>query len=339
MTAAESPRTSAGRPTATRSALRIATFVALVVALAYGLNYAVNTGLRRIRTSDFGATNQMLSGRVNADIVITGSSRALSHYDPKIIQAITGKSVFNLGRNGSQTDLQVAVFKAYLRHNARPKLVIHNLDLFTFVSSHEIYDPGQYLPYLDEPAIYQAIRAVYPDAWKWKYIPLYGYTAVDMNFDWLLGLRGLVGLDPREDHYRGFRPRSGGWTEDFDNFRRSNPDGVTIQVEPRAVRDFEELIAVCHQEGIPLLLVYSPEYRQMQLMERDRRQIFQRFQEICRRNRIPLWDYSESPLSADRTYFVNSQHLNTLGAEVFSLDLARHLASSNLFPLQVASRN
>ena len=127
---------------------RVACFFALVMALAFALDAMITSGLRHMTTSQYGVSNRIMRGLVNADIVITGSSRALSHYDPRIIQAITGYSAFNLGRNGSQTDMQVAVFKAYLVRNRKPRILIHNLDAFTFVTTREVYDPVQYVPYL-----------------------------------------------------------------------------------------------------------------------------------------------------------------------------------------------
>ena len=75
---------------------------------------------------------------------------------------------FNIGRNGSQTDMQLAFLKTYLKNNSKPKLIIHNLDLYSFQTSKEIYDPVQYMPYLDQTPIYEAIRRIYPDAWKWE---------------------------------------------------------------------------------------------------------------------------------------------------------------------------
>jgi len=205
---------------------RIAVFFLLFVALLLGFDRAVNFGMHRIKTSGFGISNRIMSGQVNAEIVISGSSRALTHYEAEIIEKMTGYSTFNIGRNGSQTDMQLAFLKAYLQNNAKPKLVIHNLDLYSFQTSKEIFDPAQYMPYLDQPPIYQAIRRVYPDAWKWKYLPLYGYVAEDMRFSWLRGLKALVGNQPREDHVQGFLPRYTSWTGDFDKFRASHPDGV-----------------------------------------------------------------------------------------------------------------
>ena len=304
-----------------RAPVRLAAFFTVSLVAILATHICIQAGLRSVKTSGFGVTNRIVDGQVNADIVICGSSRALNHFDPRVIQAITGHSAFNIGRNGSQTDMQQAMLETYLIHNAAPKLVVQNLDLFTFVATHEIYDPVQYVPYLGEAPIFEAVRQIQPQAWKWKYLPLYGYAVEDLRLSWLLGLRGL-----------GFEPRQTPWTGDFEKFQKSHPDGVRTAIEPKAVQSLEALIRTCAQRRIPLLLVYSPEYSEIQKMERDRDAVFSRFRELSARSHAPLWDFSRSVICSNRDYFYNSQHLNADGAKAFSEAFARRLVFSGPFP-------
>ncbi len=304
---------------------RIASFLAVVIILVFAMNLMITTGLRRIKTSAFGALNQIMDGKVNSQIVVTGSSRALAHYDPRILQAITGRTAYNLGRNGSQTDMQVAFLKAYLEHNRRPEVVIQNLDAFTFVTSREVYDQVEYQPYLNDPALYDALHEINPNIWKSRYLPLYGYVVEDMKFSWVLGIGGFLGWSPREDYFQGFNPRTQKWSEEFKQFKASNPHGVSFDIEPAGVQVVEELIRVCKEENIKLIFVYSPEYSEMQPLTRDRSEIFAKFHELADRSNIPLWDYSSWTHASDQEFFQNSQHLNSAGAAVFSDDVAQRL--------------
>jgi hypothetical protein len=321
---------AAPRERARRSAqsglIKMACFFGLIVSLVFALNAMINSGLHRIGTSEFGVWNKIVQGQISAEIVISGSSRALTHYDPRIIQQTTGRSTFNIGLNGSQTDMQLARLKAYLRHNRKPKLLVQNLDLFSFATSHEIYDPSQYVPYLKEDSIYAGVRRVYPYAWKWKYLPLYGYAVEDMRFNWMIGLKALAGIQPREDQVDGYQPRDTPWTGDFEKYRDANPNGVTVETEAQGVRDFEDLLSLCAQQGVPALIVYSPEYYEMQTLERNRAEIIGKAREIAGRFRVPLWDYSDSPICRNRANFYNSQHLNEKGAVAFSEEFAKRLA-------------
>ena len=312
-----------------RGLARILAFFALVAGMTFALDGAISGVLRRVSTGDFGIWNDIVQGRINAEIVINGSSRALTHYDLRILEASTGRSSFNIGLNGSQTDMQVARIKTYLRHNREPVLLIQNLDAFSFQVTHgEVYDPGQYLPYLSsEPDLYQALLRINPETWRWRYVPLYGYAMEDMRFARLTGIvHCLTGEQPQAD-LKGFKPRDSEWTEDFDRFTALNPDGVHIDVEPEGVQQVEELLRICAERGIKVVLVYSPEYVEIQQMTSNRDEIFARFESMSRRHGALLLDFSHSPISARKEYFYNSQHLNTGGAHAFTTELLHGSAS------------
>jgi hypothetical protein len=304
---------------------RIACFFGLLIVLVFLMNAVITSGLRRIKTSAFGASNQVMEGKVNAHIVITGSSRATAHYDPRAIEAITGRTAFNLGRNGSQTDMQVALLKAYIAHNRKPEIVVHNLDAFTFETTREVYDPVAYTPYLYDRELYDALRKINPDIWKSRYVPLYGYVVEDMKFSWILGLRGFLGWSPPEDYFLGFNPRSKKWTDDFQQFKASRPNGVSFEIEPAGIQVVKDLIRVCRENQMQLILVYSPEYIEMQSLEKNRPEIFGKFHELADPFDVPIWDYSDWKYAGNQDFFQNSQHLNATGAAVFSGDLANRL--------------
>jgi len=314
---------------------RLAFFFAILAGFAIGLNGLITLGLRHLKTGQYGVTNRIMRGEINAEIVISGSSRALSGFDPRIIQAATGLSAYNIGRNGSQTDMQLAVLKAYLAHNRKPKIVIHSLDSFSFAATHEVYNPAQYVPYLYDDALWNQLRQINPGIWKSRYVPLYGYVVDDMSMSWVLGLEELLGRSQPEEYFLGFNPRTLRWTDEFKNFRAANPNGVNWPIEQEGRESLEELVRVCRANGIQLIFVYAPEYSEMQGLTRNRNEIFRDFHALSQKYGVPLWDYSAWRFSADTEYFQNSQHLNDEGAKVFSTDLAdklRELKAANPLP-------
>lgn len=292
------------------------------------LDRTISAGLRSIPVSKYGALNAAFGGKVNADILVNGSSRALVHYDPRILTERTGRSAFNLGMNGVQIDIQLAVLKTYLAHNAKPKIIIQNLEAFTFevTKPGEIYDPGLYIPYLREPALYRALHSIDSNVLKWKYLPLYGYTVEDMRFTWIRGLLAHLRWFGPEDYFQGFNPRYRSWSEDFENFRKQVPDGVRYQIQPAGVAALEELLSLCKVQDIKAFLVFSPEYFEMQAMEKNRAAIVEQMQAIAKAQDAEFWDFSDDPICKDHKNFYNSQHLNALGAEKFSQMLGKRLA-------------
>ena len=266
-----------------------------------------------------------MRGQINAQIVINGSSRALSGFDPRVIEATTGLSAYNIGRNGSQTDMQLAVLRAYLEHNRKPEIVIQSLDSFSFEATREVYNPAQYVPYLYDEELWRPLRQINPGIWKSRYIPLYGYVVDDMSMSWVLGLGTLSGWSPHEDFFLGFNPRSLKWTDEFKSFKAANPNGVNWPIDQEGRQSLEELVRLCKERGIQLIFVYPPEYSEMQGLTRNRKEVFDDFRELSAKYHVPFWDYSDWRYAGDTEYFQNSQHVNEDGAEVFSADLANRL--------------
>jgi hypothetical protein len=283
-------------------------------------------GLRRIPTGKYGVWNKVMRGQVNADLLICGSSRALVHYDPEILGQALGRRAFNLGRDGTLPDLQLAFLRAYLRHNKKPELVIQNLDLTSLNRTTHIYQPAYYLPYLNDEDIWRALVSIQPSIWKKvRYIPLYGFNADDMQFTPITALGGLLRLGPPEDGHLGFQPKHVRWNQDFERFKLAYPEGDWSSVDPHGVEVLDELIRLCERDGIRILLVYSPEYYENYPLIRNRQAIMAQFHALAARHGVTFLDYSGTRITRDKRYFYNSQHLNAEGARLFSTDLAQWL--------------
>ncbi|MGA2556777.1 MAG: hypothetical protein ABSG04_10950 [Verrucomicrobiota bacterium] len=315
------------RPGWAAALMRLLAFFGLALVLAFALDFSIKHGMRSVTTSELGALNQEMSGRVNSEIIISGSSRALCSYDPQVIHDVTGKTVFNIGQNGTRTDFQLAFLKTYLKHNVKPRILVQNLDPHTFALSREIAFPGTYAAYLDEEEIYAAFRKMDPGVWKWKYLPLYRFAVEDDRFTWAVGAARLFGLNPREDLFRGYAPRSTTMSGEFDAWKQQHPEGEKIDFDPGGVEVVTELMTLCQKEGIKPVLVFAPIYDEFNPLIRNRNQIFDQFVKTAGRFHAPFWDYSQSPLTHRKELFANTYHMNQFGAELFSRDLSQRLAA------------
>jgi hypothetical protein len=315
------------RPGWAAGIMKLLAFFGLALALAFALDLSIKHGMRSVTTSELGALNQEMSGRVNSEIIVSGSSRALCSYDPQVIHDVTGKTVFNIGQNGTRTDFQLAFLKTYLKHNVKPRILVQNLDPHTFGLSREIAFPGTYAAYLNEGEIYAAFRKVDPGVWKWKCLPLYCFAVEDDRFTWAVGAARLFGLNPREDLFKGYAPRNDTMSGEFDAWKQQHPEGETIDFDPGGVEVVAELMTLCQKEGITPVLVFAPIYNKLNPLIRNRNQIFAQFVKTAGRFNAPFWDYSESPLTQRKELFANTYHLNQFGAALFSRDLSERLAA------------
>lgn len=305
-----------------RFLLKVGFFAAGAAGLAFLLQWALVWGLEHYDTSSRGIWNRVLRGEVNADIIVCGSSRAMVHYDPQVVSSTTGRSAFNLGRNGTHLDLQLSFLKAYLAHNKSPLCIVQNIDIFCFQTTVRVYDPGQYIPYLNEPDLYRDLVAIDPSYARMRKIPLVGIIEHRL---FLTALGGLLGITVKEEYLSGYKPKDLKWTGDFEKYRVRNPDGIKLVVEPPAIQKLRELIEVCLQSKARLILVYSPEYQEGQVLFNNRAEVMAKVRELAGSYSVEFWDFSDDPICQDKSLFYNSQHLNRRGATLFSQKLAQRL--------------
>jgi hypothetical protein len=309
-----------------RGLIRIVVFFALTALAAWQLDFLIDTGMRRIRTAEFGSYNRALYGNLNPEIVVSGSSRAVLQYDPRVLSRVTGRSAFNIGRVGSHVDMQLALLKVFLRRNRPPRLQIQNVDYGSVARTvdREFYAPVQYAPYIGEPEIYAAIRRFHPSVWRWKYLPLYRYTATNIDQQWRFGVRALLGQQPPDSYVDGFFARWESLDRSFDELKaRSQPFVYTPEAE--AVRDLEEIIEISQARGSTVVFVFSPVYHEYASKVQNGRNLIATSRSIAERHGIAFLDYSDSPLGMTRANFRDYDHMNGRGAALFSEELAARL--------------
>ena len=308
------------------SKLRRLTLFLLAFAIGLcGLHLAIGNGLRRIRTGMFGAYNRAAAGAVNADLIVTGSSRALVHYDPAILTRTTGMSAFNLGRIGAGANAHTAILRAYLHNNRRPRLLIENADLSTLQVISSLVDPPEYTPYLDEPGLYNTLLRRYPQIRRMRYLPLYGYVVNDAEFRHYLGLKAWFGIQPPEDYENGFQARHELWLRTFDRIKASG-QRFHFEPEPEGVRDFEALLADARSRGIAAVVVFSPVYREYLDLVDGRTELMSAIAAAAARQKARFVDFSSfMPIAGSTEYFVDHLHMNSRGAAAFSEALGKWL--------------
>ena len=80
-------------------------------------------------------------------------------------------------------------------------------------------------------------------------------------------------------------------------------------------------------EGTKVLFVYAPVYHEVRTKMTNELQMYEMYDTIAARFNIPILDYNDIPMCYDTTYFYNGTHLNRIGAESFTIQLARDIDS------------
>lgn len=303
--------------------ITISIFAVTIYGLAWGLDYAISKGLQQMDDYRFMSWREVAKGDVNADIIIMGNSRGLSHFEPETIDSITGLSCYNLGLGGYSITMQDFKYHYYTLYNHKPKYIIQQVDYYTFRndSAPHNHQSEQFLPLMYDKQMHPELKRVgftYLDL----YCPLYrywGYQMVIKN-----GLLEFLGVKHyvHEPSHRGLHYEIGPW----DGTYLAKMDTIDAQFDPAGKTYFERYMRRCAEDSIKVILVNSPTYIDANQKTKGLEAVNSYFDSIAHVYNTVYWNYNEGyELCNDTSNFVVSVHLNPEATHIFSVDFANRL--------------
>lgn len=267
--------------------------------------------------------NKIEKGKTNPQLAIFGSSRAFIQINPYILENNLKLKTYNFGLNGSKFKMQFYRFKLYLKNNTKPKIVVWNLDTFSFSHIDSVFQPNQYAPFiLSNFKLYNTIKE-YKDTHFLDFIlPLYRYRDQKYWNDQIK--RSKKEKLNKQGCFRnnGFKSYDREWNVNWKKLKHkpsnfSQTDYLLLN----------QLIKLCQKNNIQLIFILSPEYYKGQLYMTNRQQIIRQYKSTISKYNLPFIDYSQDSISNQKKYFYNTTHMNYKGANAFSLKLAKDLKS------------
>ena len=305
-----------------RGILFAAPLVAVLSSLELGLRY----GAERHFGGQVGKVSQVMQHRIDPELAIFGASNALMGFDAPLIEKMTGLKTFNFAKDGTYFVQYQALVREFAAYARKPRIVVFAETYLTFVPTHALRNPGDYLPYFSSPNIYEVFRDIDSElTWKLRYIPYYSFVVADVEYysASLRGYRELLGKPAIENERQGFFPRGGGWHE---NGSPSQLPPLNAAGSDRVAGQFAELVSRFERKGTPVVVVVMP-------VDRECRSAVPDFDARKRRlsamlgDRGTFLDYSDHPMASDRANFYDCGHLNARGAERFSEAFANDLTA------------
>ncbi len=305
--------------------IRLSALAAVCLLLAFPLQWVVDAGLRK---SDFSTEykewDDILNSRINADIIIQGSSKARLQISPKEFEKSFGLSAYNLGMDGQHIPMEKYRFDVYLKHNKKPKYVIQVISL-TEMRNPGIYtNYSQFIPYLNHDFIKKFGRRGYLNDLDF-YVPLVKYCHQTGMME-----TGLINFFNKEDHreykYKGFRSANLHWSDtEFIAYKKRHPPHMIYKIDRVAYANFVDMIQTCRRENIDLILVYTPTPFVFETLIANRDELMKMYKDLADKYKLKYLDYSRDTIAADTAMFYNYNHLNTRGVAIFNKQLINDL--------------
>lgn len=292
--------------------LKLAVFLLLIV----GLDAGVGGLLRHFYFKQKSGLNFQTTYAVEQtrdDIIILGSSRAQSHYDPSILESQLEGSCYNAGRNGQSLLYAAAVHNAILSRQA-PQVVILDVIPMDFINYHGHYDRlSALLPY------YRSNEAVRP------------FVEFRSPFERIKLMSGIYPFNSLPLQIIKYNLVAGRPDKGFNPLRGTIPLPLHPSREKPWLRNgrddkmfaaFADMVASCMEKGIEFYPVISPSYSG-EIIGRD---CLEDIEAILEGTPYALWDFSDhQDFLLNQELFRDESHLNTVGAEAFSNFIAARI--------------
>ncbi|MCC1484898.1 hypothetical protein [Winogradskyella immobilis] len=307
--------------------LNIILFIIPIAITLYPFDVFISKSLAKSNKypGNYTAWNDIYNGKASSDVLIFGSSRATHHIDPDILKDSLNLKVYNFGVNGHGFWLQYLKYIEYLKHNKPPQHIIIGADWFSLEKRPDLYQYNQFLPYMlwnrtikDYTNSYIGFR--YLD----YYVPALRYfgnsTAKERTITY--AFKDAKKIKPYKT--RGYRAL-------YDRKKQGNTENLSIRenynvkIDGETVDLLNSFLTDCKEEGIQVSLVYTPEYFDEQRFIINRKDAIKIYTDLSIKYNIPFLDYSSGEISRDINYFNSTMHLNSSGAELFSMKLVHDL--------------
>ena len=301
--------------------LRLAYFFIAIFVLACLFDVFISYRLTQSSERKYQQWSGLYQDSINADVIILGNSRALTQYDPSIIDSFLNTNTYVLSFDGSAINRQMIKYENYRRLiNHKPKLILQNIDLMTMAVTHG-YEREQFFPYFifDRDLVY-SFQIYEKFNFLELYLPCFRYIGYPREVKKALKMYS----EYSEPLYKGFyavdRP--------YDGSMLKNMHEVNAALDTNMIKKFEEYCTNIKKDSISICFIYAPIYIEATEKMTNIINMYDTYKKIAEQHEIPILDYNYHTISLDSTNFYNATHLNKKGAELFSKQLTKDLDDS-----------
>lgn len=312
--------------------VHIVVFLLIILALATLVDILVSQGLRHTPKNHLETMNMVMHDSPKYDVLILGNSRGANGYDPYILDSILGCNSYNLSASGKSFRISNLRYQAYRRNNPAPKMLIVNIDHIELSEGTLGFENYMFYPYITDSLV-KPILTMNNFDWLDQHIPMYRYRG---DYKYIcLGLCELFNIyHLKGNGYKGYTPNSNNsWNGNKMRAEIKNkPHQLNVGLDSAVLEIADSFMAQVKEEGVQVIMVYSPLYYQVQENLSPKYDTLKcTYKALSLKYDVPILDYQSLPINRDSIYFADGNHLNQLGAECFTTQLAKDIDSLKLY--------
>ena len=262
---------------------------------------------KKLRT---GHDNLDITTDVNSELVLMGSSRCRSHFDPVFFENEFNLKSINIGVDGhSELSMIYVRLMDYLKNNSPPKYAILSIDPFTSAGdiskksantvNKDAFARYAYAPLNDD---WETINYLGFNTWE-KYVPLYAIFKYKQ-------LSNSLYQNNSEQYLKyGYDRHDNYWNILKNPVNNEMQNNYQISRQSSKVKKaLSQLNDLCSAKGIKLICIQTPVYKS--IFDRNS---FNIAKTICADLDITYIDANYNSIRIEIKNFYNSNHLNLNG--------------------------
>lgn len=282
-------------------------FGVLLIGVDISTGHIFNMLRDRAPYGNFGRNNY-INNQTKDDILIFGSSRAIHHYVPQIIEDSLGMSCYNCGMDGNGILLFYGNFKM-ITERYSPKVIIYELTEGFDLKEN---DNSTYLGWIRAFYDRKGISEIFKDVDENEKVKMTS-NLYRWNFKFIQLMTDNVHQFVRTE--KGYKPLEGviDYTPGKDNNKLLDDSKNDYFIDPVKKKYMEKLIKECKEKDIKLILCQSPYYNtQTDYMPKE-------FIDLCEKYKVAILNHkADQRFVTNRQYFKDSSHMNRTGAEKYT---------------------
>jgi hypothetical protein len=290
-------------------------FIAFV-SILYVYRLILYTGMRKNNQGVFNKYNELFLKKDNTyDVLFLGSSRAEMHFNPKNFDEITGLNSYNMGISGASLKVSYVLLKSYLNDHAKPKYLIVNVDYFSLKNDTDrLNDFPRYFPYLQNEFLRNELNKIDGRFNSFYLNPLHSLPYSQLKY-LSASIHGWLNISGKYDSlmYKGFQTNLSNEEVFGENLE---PINSYISIKNRNYLD--SFIVLSKSRNINLILVTSPVFGSGKHDVLNKGSLVNQLSNIAYINKCLYFNYTDSAMSENKSYFFDHFHLNRYGAAKFT---------------------
>lgn len=295
-----------------RFIIRLLVFLSIMFILDRGFGIAMNYLQDHAKGGYVGHHNYILH-QSNEDILIFGSSRAIHHYNPQLIQDSLGMSCYNCGQDGNGIVLFYGWWQI-MKNRHLPKMIIYDVNpSFDLLVSE---NNSKYLGWLRFEYDNYGVKRVFDDV-----DPTEKYKMQSMLYRYNSKFLQII-IDCIHPFFKispnGYLPLYG--EMDRMKIKEKKVEKKNYTFDPVKLSQLKAFVSDVKGRGIQLIFVASPVWYGKDEDE------FAPIKDLCITEGVVFYDYSNDALFVrNDELFKDGLHLNSSGADAFTKTLCNDI--------------